>query len=48
MNELEEIREFFSLPQLPDKQKAEQKLKELDELIKKRNWKAYSELSKGE
>ena len=43
MNELEEIREFFGLPQLPDKQK----LKELDELIKKRNWKAYSELSKG-
>lgn len=47
LNELEEIRKFFNLPQLPDKQKAEQKLKELDELIKKRNWKAYSELSKG-
>lgn len=47
MNELEEIRKFFNLPQLPDKQKTEQKLKELDELIKKRNWKAYSELSKG-
>ena len=47
LNELEEIREFFSLPQVPDKQKTEQKLKELDELIKKRNWKAYSELSKG-
>lgn len=44
INELEEIREFFNLPQLPDKQK----LKELDEQIKKRNWKAYSELSKEE
>ena len=48
MNELEEIREFFSLPQVPDKQKTEQKLKELDEQIKKRNWEAYSKLSKGE
>ena len=48
MNELEEIREFFSLPQLPDKQKTEQKLKELDKQLKKRNWKAYSKLSKGE
>ena len=47
INELEEIREFFNLPQVPDKQKTEQKLKELDEQIKKRNWKAYSELAKG-
>lgn len=45
MNELEEIREFFSLPQVPDKQKSEKKLKELDEQIKKRNWEAYSKLS---
>lgn len=48
MNELEEIREFFSLPQVSDKQKTEQKLKELDKQLKKRNWRAYSELSKGE
>ena len=48
MNELEGIREFFNLPQVLDKQKTEQKLKELDEQIKKRNWRTYSELSKGE
>ena len=48
MNELEEIRKFFDLPQVPDKQKTEQKLKELDKQLKKRNWRAYSELSKGE
>ena len=45
INELEEIREFFSLPQVPEKKKTEQKLKELNEQLKKRNWKAYSKLS---